>query len=316
MTDEEKRTTKGHLATAVVIGIVAGWFCVDYRLRLYGGGAADLAWSLHAGRLLLSGINPYTVPLPAGYVSYPLFSVLAVLPLLALADTVAAGVFFGCSSAVLAWALLRRSSYWGLLVLLAFPYWAALQTVQWSPLLAALWLLPAGLLPLALVKPQLALPVLLTRLSWRLVFACGVVGLLSLVILPSWPWLWLGQLGGYDDYGGFVPIVSLWPLVLVLLPALGRGETRAWFLLILLCMPQRLNYDQLLLYLIPAAPAQFVSLVAAGWLSAMGGWSVIGQYGAAVGIVAKDDLLRWGRSCMEYATCGVTVCRCWLLPSR
>ncbi len=58
--------------------------------------------------------------------------------------------------------------------------------MQWSPIIAASAFFPL-LLPVTMAKPQVGLPVFLTRLSRRGVVACAVVGIVSLAVMPKWP---------------------------------------------------------------------------------------------------------------------------------
>ena len=57
-----------------------------------------------------------------------------------------------------------------------------------------------------MAKPQVGLPVFLTRLSRRGLLACVVVGLASLALMPNWPLLWLRQTRNYEH---FIPILVL-----------------------------------------------------------------------------------------------------------
>ena len=98
-------------------------------------------------------------------------------------------LFWGISSSLLAFGLTRHG-YTRLLIFFAYPYWAGILTVQWSPLIAASAFFPL-LLPVTMAKPQIGLPVFLTRLSRR--GLCGVrrCGLSKSRGAASWPWLWL-----------------------------------------------------------------------------------------------------------------------------
>jgi hypothetical protein len=153
---------------AVVVGVIAGLLCAGYSVS-FGRGAGDAAMPICMGRAMLAGQDPYAIcrgvhsdgvtPNQAN----PLTTALITLPLVPLDPSVAAGVFFGLSSALLAYAVTREGGD-RLMIFLAFPYWQALQTVQWAPLLVAVALMPA-LLPLALAKPHVALPIFVTRMT-------------------------------------------------------------------------------------------------------------------------------------------------------
>jgi len=145
---------------------------------------------------------------------------------------------------------------------------------QWTPLIVCIAFL-SPLLPLLLVKPQSAIPLLVLHPFSRLgLILLGLVGLLSLAIYPSWPVVWLGQIGGYK---GTPPLLSL-PFGPLLLLALFRVRDRnAWLFLLLSIMPQRVLYDQLALFLIVRTRKELVGLVACSWITLpalfyFGGW--------------------------------------------
>jgi len=222
----------------------------------------------------------------------PLTTALVVILFTPLNAESAAGVFFGLSSALLAFGLTRHGEWWRLLVFLAFPYWAALQAVQWSPLLFAVALYPA-LLPLTLVKPHLGLPVALTHLSWKRGAACAAFGLGSLLLDPAWPVRWMSQINTYD---GFVPLLTI-PGPLLLLALLRWRAERARLCLLLSAIPQRLFYDQLLIWLIPESAPELMMFVCLGWLGYFGAfltgraadvWIIITLYLPALLVVLRQ----------------------------
>ena len=183
-------------------------------------GAGDFGWAIHAAQRLLSGQNPYDTPLE----QYPLTAAVFALPFVALRPEVAGALFYGISSALLAFGLTRHGYHY-LFVFLAYPYWGGLMAVQWSTLIFASAFFPL-LLPATMAKPQLGLPVALTRLSRRGVIACVAVLLLTLFALPNWPMLWLGQLKNYEH---FFPLLVL-PGPLLALALWRYRDKDAWFL--------------------------------------------------------------------------------------
>lgn len=113
-----------------------------------------MLWALMAGRTLLSGIDPYgwrpaidmvPYPLPAAFIG----SLFAAVPL-----RLAAGSLFGLSAGLLAFGLTRFGQGWHLLVFLSAPFLLATKSIQWSPLVYAMLLLPA-LSPLWVIKPTI-----------------------------------------------------------------------------------------------------------------------------------------------------------------
>jgi hypothetical protein len=249
------------IAVSAAIGLASGLFCWFLMRRLQLG-AFDFGWALHLAQRLLARENPYDTPLE----QYPLTAGLFALPFLRLRPEVAAGAFWGIGSFFLALGLTRHG-YRRLMIFLAYPYWAGLVTVQWSTIITASAFFPL-LLPVTMAKPQVGLPVFLTRLSRRGLLACVVVGLLSLVVMPRWPWLWMGQLGYYQH---FIAIVTL-PGPLILLALLRYRDRDAQLLLITSLMPQRWFFDSFILWLIPQSRIEILVTVCFSWCAGIWRW--------------------------------------------
>jgi hypothetical protein len=265
------------LPVAALIGLVAGGLCYHYQLAS-GRLAGDLGWAMYLINALIAGQDPYGYSTSVTPMAYPLTAGLATAPLTLLPPEVAAGVFFGLSSALMALGLTRDGAWWRLLTFAAMPFWAALITVQWSPLLFAVALFPA-LLPLTLCKPHVGLPVALTRLTWRRALACAAFGLLSLLVMPDWP---LRFLGHQADPGQYLPPLITLPLgPLVLLGLLRWRDERARFVLALSAVPQRMWYDILLIFLAVRTPRQLLALVVCSWLAYLG-WFFVPPLGQAL----------------------------------
>src|SRR5256886_15960681 len=139
------------LLISVGIGVASAVFCWAVLTRLHQG-AADFTWAIRAAQHLLVGKNPYDTPLE----QYPLTAALFGLPFVCLRPEVAAALFYGISSALLALGLTLQG-YARLLIFLAYPYWAGMLTVQWTRLTAASAFFPM-LLPATLAMPQIGLP--------------------------------------------------------------------------------------------------------------------------------------------------------------
>src|ERR1700691_6770524 len=190
---------KVRVAISVTIGLASGIFCWLLMKHLHQE-AADFRWALHLAQQLLARQNPYDTPLE----QYPLTAGLFALPFVRFQPAIAAGLFWGISSAALAFGLTRHN-FRALLIFLAYPYWAGLITVQWSPIITASAFFPL-LLPLTMAKPQVGLPVFLTHANRRGLLVCVAFGVLSLVLMPKWPLLWFGQWGNYQH---FIPLLIL-----------------------------------------------------------------------------------------------------------
>ena len=260
------------IAVSAAIGVASGAFCW-YLMKHLHQDAADFRWALHLVQRLLARQNPYDTPLE----QYPLTAGLFALPFVRLQPELAAGIFWGISSFLLAFGLTRHG-YTRLLSFFAYPYWAGIITVQWSPIIAASAFFPL-LLPVTMAKPQIGLPVFLTRLSRRGLLACVVVALLSLVVMPSWPWLWLRQTGNYEH---FIPLLIL-PGPLILLALLRYRERDAWLLLLAAIMPQRWFFDSFILWLIPRSRRQIIWTVFFSWGAGICRWYHVPHNFAEVG---------------------------------
>jgi hypothetical protein len=246
---------------SAIIGLASGIFCW-YLLVHFHQGSADLTWTIRAARYLLERKNPYDTSLQ----QYPMTAAFFGLPFLWLKPEVAGAAFYGASSSLLAFGLTRHG-YHRLLVFLAYPYWAGLLAVQWSPLIAASAFFPV-LLPATLVKPQIGLPVALTHLTRRGVIACAVLIAVSLILMPRWPLLWAGQFGYYDHF--FPLLVLPGPLLLL---ALWRYRDRDAILLFLSAlMPQRWFFDSFTLWLIPKTRREILYTAFVSWGAGLWRW--------------------------------------------
>lgn len=256
------RTMRWRIAVSATIGLASGAFCW-FLMKHFHQDAADFRWALHLADRLIARQNPYDTPLE----QYPLIAGLFALPFLRLAPETAAAIFWGISSALLAFGLTRHN-YTRLLIFLAYPYWAGMLAVQWSPIIAASSFFPL-LLPLTMAKPQIGLPVFLTRLSWRGVVACAVVGLVSLAVMPAWPMFWWKQAAG--NYQHFFPLLVL-PGPLLGLALLRYRDRDARLLFFSALMPQRWFFDSFTLWLIPQSRREILWTVLFSWGAGIWRW--------------------------------------------
>lgn len=257
-----KQAERWRIAISVAIGLASGFFCWFLMKRLHQD-AADFRWAIRLAQHLLARQNPYDTPLE----QYPVTSALFGLPFVHVAPEVAAGIFWGVSSALLAYGLMREG-YLRLLIFLTYPYWAAILTVQWSPIIVASAFFP-WLLPATMAKPQVGLPVFLTRWSWRGFWACGVVAVASLLVMPNWPWIWLRHAAG--NYQHFIPLLVV-PGPLILAALLRYRDRDAQLLLLSAVMPQRWFFDSFILWLIPRSRREIVWTVFFSWGAGIWRW--------------------------------------------
>jgi hypothetical protein len=249
------------LTISVLVGLATGTFSCFLITRMHQE-AGDFRWALHLAQRLVAHQNPYDTPLE----QYPLPAAFPALPLLRLRPEVAAGVFYGVSSALLALGLTRKN-YSRLRIFLAYPFWAGLLTAQWSTLIAASAFFPT-LLPATMMKPQVGLPVFLTRLTRRGLLSCIAIGALSLIILPQWPLLWLGQTHYYEH---FIPLI-VFPGPLLWLALFRYRDRDAWLLLLAAMMPQRWFFDAFTLWLIPKTRREILPTVLLSWGAGIYRW--------------------------------------------
>jgi hypothetical protein len=252
------------IAVSTALGAASGFLCW-YLLHHFQQDSADFNWAFDAARDLLARQNPYSHTGP-GAIPYPLPAALFGLLFAWLPRSVAGGAFFGVSSGLLAFGLTRHG-YSRLLIFLAYPYWAAMITAQWTPLIMASAFLP-WLLPVTMAKPQIGLPVTLTHLTRRGVVACLLVLIVSFAVMPAWLWHWIPQLRGYQH---FFPILVL-PGPLLLLAALRYRDNDAQLLLLAAIMPQRWFYDMLVLWLIPKTRRELVFTLGLSWVAGVWRW--------------------------------------------
>ena len=275
-----------------MIGLVTGAFCW-FLLHHFHQGAADFHWAIRAAQHMLAGQNPYNTP----WEQYPLTGAVFALPFLWLPPELAGALFYGGSAGLLAFGLIR-DGYHRLWVFLAYPFWAGLLTAQWAPLITAAAFFPT-LLPATLAKPQIGLPVALTHLSRRGVLACVALFLITLMVMPRWPWLWFGQMGHYEH---FIPLLAL-PGPLLVLALVGYRDKDAWLLFLAALMPQRWFFDTLTLWIIPKSRRELIWTASFSWgagiwrwyhvpksFAEVGTWTVVFIYLPMLGLVLARSL--------------------------
>jgi hypothetical protein len=259
-------TIRSRLVAAVAVGVVAGAF--SGLLAARPGAVPDLVYLLTAARHFLEGTNPYEVMVgapgaPQPYDEpfyYPFTTVLAAVPLAALAVPVACALFFGLSSGLLAF-LITADGLWRLHVFASAPFVTAAALSQFSPLVMVMALLPAAGF-LAVLKPNLGMALLAYRPSWRTLLACAAVVGLSLIALPTWPLDWLESIrrNVSERHAHAAPVLQAGGFLL-LLSALAWRQRAGRLLLVMSVVPQQLFfYDQILLWLIPRTRQESVVL--------------------------------------------------------
>jgi hypothetical protein len=234
-----------------------------------------MAW--YGAGALAKGDNPYALIGPGRAFDYqwpliyPATALVAVMPLMALSEHVAATIFVALSTFLLAFGLTRNG--WHLLPLfLTEPYANSARLGQWSILLTSFLFFPwVGLVLSA--KPQTAIPLLLaTRSRKGVVLALiGTVILtgISLALFSGWPLAWIE---GVRNARFMDPPITRFGGFLVLLALLRWRRPEAWLIVGLACMPQAWGwYNTLPLFTIPATWRESVAMAvvatAGAWIA-------------------------------------------------
>jgi hypothetical protein len=249
------------ILVSTAIGLASGIFCY-FLLSHFHQGAGDFRWAIAAAQALLGHQNPYAEPQQL----YPLPAAFFGLPFVKLPLSAAGGIFYGISSALLAFGLTRHG-YHRLLIFFAYPYWAGMLAAQWGPLLMASAFLPI-LLPATMAKPQTGMPVALTHLTRRGLTACLLVAVIAFALMPNWLGLWLGQLGGYSH---FYPLL-VFPGPLLALALFRYRDPDTALLLLTAVLPQRWFYDTLILWLIPKTRKEILWTAFLSWGPGLWRW--------------------------------------------
>lgn len=239
-------------------------FQIVYRQIVSAGD--DFYFPLCGARMLLAGGDPYAachVVFDHEYPQNPMTTILVAMPFAWLGDTAGGIAIFSTSVGLLVYGIMRFGHPWQLLIFTGLPFWHSFYAQQWSVLFAAIYMIPA-LLPLAIAKPQLAIPLVLTKLTRKRLIGILFFFLLSVAVYPSWLVKWLPQALG--TYGGFVPAL-VFPGVLLLLVFINWRKPESRFLGFFAISPQSKFYDQTMLWLLMDRPWKMVVLSLCSWLA-------------------------------------------------
>lgn len=263
----KKLSPRDRLILAGLIGLVI--LVLAIYIPKLGGYLGDFKNILAPTRVWLAGEDvylPFRLKLDPLQVPYPFTAYLLVVPFALLPNWLATCLFSALGGALLSWLILRKGEIWYLLLFLSWPYVNNLFFSQFSAYAASMFFTP-GLLLFVLFKPQLTLPFAMIQKPNRIgLLLSGILLIVSLVLYPTWIWEWL-KLLQMKNYIGFSPLLFL-PLGPLLLLALIRyRDKRAWLLVLLAAMPQRMVYDQLGVLLVAENRKQLIFLVLCSWLS-------------------------------------------------
>jgi hypothetical protein len=252
---------RDRVACGVIVAAVITTFAWNGLTATHRGeGAGDFIWSIQEARAILHGQNPYTGRYGFEAVPYPLTAALIGIPFCGFSPEIAGSLFIGISCGLLGFALTRQG--WNrLLVLVSYPFWSAVVSIQFSPLVTAAGLLP-WLYPAVTAKPNIGFPVAVKAISRRAALAAAAFTLVTLIIQPAWPLTWFKATRGYQN---FIPLLTGIGLLLLLALLWIRRDADSRFLLLMGVVPQRWYYDALVLWLIPASTAELAAASLLSW---------------------------------------------------
>ncbi len=249
----------------LLVAVSVGLFVAGLRLW-FNIGPGDFSWPYCAARALLTAQDPYGAacvsyrPDGAPWVVNPLTTALPFMVLTWIPPTLVTALILLFSSTLMAYGLLKDGDPYRLMIFLSVPYVQAWYYGQWSPLILGVALTPV-FLPLVLIKPHIGLPALLMHMTRKRVLGVALFGLLSLLLMPSWPVRWLAQSGAYD---GYIPILTLPGVALLVLLCKWRDHD-AQYLLLCALVPQRGVYDAIITAAVVRSRLEVLVWVLSGW---------------------------------------------------
>jgi hypothetical protein len=246
--------------------VLALGFVLGFRLLLYvwmPDRYSDFDLLYNAAAQLVGGENPY--PIATQWFPYPLPAVLLAVPFTAIPLGLARPIFDILVGWSFVYALWRYCGPFALLAVLSGAYLFAMWNGLTTPLMVAASLVPALGFLLA-VKPNTSAALWLARPSLIAVLGASAFLLLSLLVLPSWPWDWWMAL--QQEPTQLVPPV-LRPFGFVLLLAALRWRSPEGRLLLAIAfIPQNiLPHELVSLALIPANLLEMGIYVAGSWIA-------------------------------------------------
>ena len=213
----------------------------------------DFAQTWYAARALLAGQDPYRLIGPGRALEfdfefrYPLPAAVVAIPFAPLPRDVASGLFIGLGLACLAWILMRHG-HAPLIGLVSAGVASAINSVQWSPVLAAATILtPLSILLVA--KPTIGFAMFVARPSWWAIGGGVFMVAASFIAQPEWLAAWRAATSNHVG----ISALALHPGgALGLLALLKWRRPEARMLAALICVPMApFLYETVPLLLIP-----------------------------------------------------------------
>lgn len=244
------------------IGLACGYVCYHFRGMIFPG-PGDFNMALDFANALLSGQDPYAFTPSNIRVGVPLPVAFFGMPLMMFTGRTAATIFFGISGFLLAYGILSKGEKWQLLIFTTFPFFYSLILAQWSPIITASWFIPIIAPLFVLIKPNIALPIAINRITKTGIILAAIIFLISLILYPTWPVRWLQMVGDFE----YIIAITTFPVgPILLLSMICWYDPKARLLFGLSLVPIRAAYDLVPLWLIPSSKPQMILLVILSWV--------------------------------------------------
>ncbi len=271
------------IAAALGVGIAAaGYVLILYR-RQSSLTVSDFDAIWTAARALRAGADPYAAIVSPPWpwdLQYPLPAVLVAVPFSLLSLELARAAFMGLSLGLLAYAMSERA-WWPMIGLAGGQTFFALQSVQWTPLLAASVLLPA-LRVLWCVKPTTATPLFAAWPDRRAIIGAVVLLALAFLVWPPWLGGWLAAAGAAPHRPAVLRLGGAVLLLALLRWRLPEGRQLA----ALAFMPLSPHlYEAVPLLLVARTRREMLALAACGTLGLAAGAVLPRSYGPDHGLI-------------------------------
>ena len=266
VTTKSRRSKPASVRPGLLFLVVTLAFVLGCRLLLHAwmpdrNSGFDFLYD--AAARLVRGENPYQAG--TQWFPYPLPAVLLAVPFTAIPLGLARPVFDIIVGWAFVYALWRHRGPYALLAVLSGAYLFAMANGQTTPLMVAASLVPA-LGFLLVVKPNTSASLWIAWPSLRTLMGASAFLVLSLVILPSWPWDW--WMAWPLDNTQLVPPVLRPFGVLLLLAALRWRSPEGRLILATAFIPHTtLPYELVPLALIPASRLEMGIYVAGSWIA-------------------------------------------------
>jgi hypothetical protein len=294
------------LLVAMLIALVSGGAVYLHYLKFHQE-RTDFSQVLFGARAVINHADPYKLVGPGRVydsrwpLMYPATAYVAAIPLAPMPDRFASTLFIALSSFLLAYGCTARS--WHLLPMFAsLAFLTSVQLAQWSILMTAMLFMP-WLAVFAAVKPQSALPVLLSSTSSVSIKAATIGAVLlfaaSLLLLPGWPGEWWTLVWGAQQFRA--PIVRLGG-VFIALVLLRWRRPEAWLVFLTALVPQSWAWYNVLVLL--AIPVTYREACVLSVVSSIG--ALAAAYFTAGTSSPKFDPM-WGAAMVAFAYLPATI---------